>query len=163
MIPYRGPMSLIGQNPYGMYVVVDRQGTGRHCGDPSPGSSKPRNDWWPCHEPLTAPFTSEEFIFRCPKHVGVPKRVLKARFDAQQSGQQSGGQQNGGQQSGGQQSGVVERVNNLSRLMGVGIDTNASIFERVVVLETTLWGNTRAGTLVERVAALEDLIGTGSP
>merc|ERR1712146_868180 len=107
-----------------------------------------RNDWWPCHEPLTAPFTSEEFIFRCPRHVGVPKRVLKARFDAQQSGQQSG---------------VVERVNNLSRLMGVGIDTNASIFERVVVLETTLWGNTRAGTLVERVAALEDLIGTGSP
>ena len=160
MIPYRGPMSLIGQNPYGVYVVVDRRGTGRHCGDPSPGSSKPRNDWWSCRAPLTPPFTSEESIFRCPKHVGVPKRVLKARFEAQQSGQQSGGQQNGGQQSGGQQSGVVERVNNLSRLMGVGMDTNVSIFDRVVVLERTLWGNTRAGTLVERVAALEDLLGT---
>ena len=153
MIPYRGPMSLIGQNPYGVYVVVDRQGTGRHCGDPSPGSSKPRNAWWPCHKPLTAPFTSEESIFRCPKHVGVPKRVLKARFEAQQSGQQSGGQQ----------SGVVERVNNLSRLMGVGMDTNVSIFDRVVVLETTLWGNTRAGTLVERIAALEVLLGTAPP
>ena len=151
-----------------------------YCGDPSPGSSKPRNIWWTCREHLTGPFISQQFIFRCQDHKDIDKKVLKKRFEgqraaeekkddgdqqggAQQGGAQQGGAQQGGaQQSGAQQDGpqqgtVQERVNNLC--VSVGVDSNGSVLNLVAVLETTLYGNAREGTLMVRVAALEALLG----
>mgnify|MGYP001384628421 CR=1 FL=1 len=158
MNPYRGQMSLSGPNPYGVYG----QGTGRRCGDRS-DSTKGRDEWWSCRAHLTGPLTSQQNYFRCPNHVGVDIRVLKARFEAQRSGQQSGaqrsGQQTGAQQSAAQQMMILDRVNNLCTSVGVGTNPNVSIVDRVAVLETTLWGNVQAGTLIDRVAALEALVG----
>jgi hypothetical protein len=43
--------------------------------------------------------------------------------------------------------------------VSVGVDPNGSLVDRVAVLEATLWGNVRVGTLMDRVAALETLVG----
>ena len=161
-----------------------RRVTGRRCGDRS-GSSKPRDQWWSCNEPLTGALVSQQGCFRCPAHAHMSKRNLQILFEAQRAAeekkddsaqqggaqqdgaqqggapqggaQQGGAQQDGAQQGGAQQGGIQVRVHNLC--VSVGVDPNGSLVDLVAVLEARLIGNVQAGTLMTRIAALEALVG----
>lgn len=166
---YGVPRAFILQHGASRHANVHRD-TGRCCGDRS-GSSKPRDDWWSCNAPLTGALVSQQGCFRCPAHAHMSKRDLQIFFEAQRAeeekkdddGDQQGGaqqgdaHQDGAQQGGAPQGTVQERVNNLC--VSVGVDPNGSVIDLVAVLETTLWGNVREGTLMVRVAALEALVG----